>query len=70
MSTNHHHFGLVPAGALVFWQCAEMEKAIKIAQIQKSIIYADSTGADSSGVDNKVSKALFTHSFPLSGPKK
>ena len=35
----------------------------------KSIIYADSTGADSSGVDNKVSKALFTHSFPLSGLK-
>ena len=68
--------------------CAEMEKAIKIAQIQKRpksistkkfatkhrkwpiklwkicIIYADSTGADCSGADNTVSKALFTQSFP------
>ena len=30
---------------------------------------ADSFGADSSGADNKVSKALFTHSFLRSGPK-
>ena len=28
------------------------------------IIYADSTGADCSGADNTVSKALFTQSFP------
>ena len=56
---------------------SEMEKAIKIAQIQKrpknistiSIIYADSTGAGSSGADDTVSKALFAHSFPRSGPK-
>ena len=34
-----------------------------------STIYADSTGADSSGADNTVSIALFTHSFPRSGPK-
>ena len=34
-----------------------------------STIYADSTGADSSGADNKVSIALFTNSFPRSGPK-
>ena len=77
----------------------EMEKAIKIAQIQKrpknistnkfatkqrkwplklwkslqiawtSIIYADSTGADSSGADNTVSKALSMHNFPRSVPK-
>ena len=32
-------------------------------------INADSTGADGSGADNTVSKALFTHSFPRSGPK-
>ena len=30
----------------------------------KGIIYADSSGAD-----NTVSKALFTHSFPPYGPK-
>ena len=35
----------------------------------KGIIYADSTGADSSAAGNTVSKALFTHSFPRSGPK-
>ena len=35
----------------------------------KSIIYADSTGAESSGADDTVSKALFAHSFPRSGPK-
>ena len=45
-------------------------KTMKNLQIAlKSIIYADSTGADSSGADNTVSKALFTHSFPRSGPK-
>ena len=45
-------------------------KTMKNLQIAwTSIIYADSTGADSSGADNKVSKALFTHSFPRSGPK-
>ena len=32
-------------------------------------IYVDSTGADSSGAENTVSIALFTHSFPRSGPK-
>ena len=36
---------------------------------EKSIVYADSTGADSSGADNTVSKALFMHSFPRSVPK-
>ena len=47
-------------------------KTMKNLQISwTSIIYADSTGADSSGADcsgadNKVSKALFTHSFPRS----
>ena len=35
----------------------------------KGIIYADSTGADNSGADNTVSIALYTHSFPRSGPK-
>ena len=35
----------------------------------KGIIYGDSTGADSFGADNTVSKALFTHSFPRSGLK-
>ena len=45
-------------------------KTMKYLQIAwKSIIYADSNGADSSGVDDKVSKALFMHSFPRSGPK-
>ena len=45
-------------------------KTMKNLQIAwKGIIYADSTGADSSGADNKVSKALFTHSFLRSGPK-
>ena len=39
----------------------EMEKAIKIAQIQ--------TGVESSGADDTVSKALFAHSFPRSVPK-
>ena len=32
-------------------------------------IYVDSTGADSSGAENTVSIALFTHSFPRSGPE-
>ena len=36
---------------------------------EKSIIYADSTGVESSGADDTVSKALFVHSFPRSGPK-
>ena len=40
---------------------SEMEKAIKIAQIQ--------TGVESSGADDTVSKALFAHSFPRSVPK-
>ena len=45
-------------------------KTIKNLQLAwKSIIYADCTGADSTGADNKVSKALFMHSFPRSGPK-
>ena len=42
---------------------SDMEKAIKIAQIQ--------TGVESSesGADDTVSKALFAHSFPRSVPK-
>ena len=40
---------------------SDMEKAIKIAQIQ--------TGVESSGADDTVSKALFAHSFPGSVPK-
>ena len=32
-------------------------------------IYVDSTGADSSVAENTVSIALFTHSFPRSGPE-
>ena len=45
-------------------------KTMKNLQIAwKSIIYADSTGGDSSGADNTVGKALFAHSFLRSGPK-
>ena len=45
-------------------------KTMKNLQIAwKGIIYADSTGADISGVDNKVSKALLAHSFPRSVPR-
>ena len=45
-------------------------KTMKNLQIaSKRLIYADSTGADSFGADDTVSEALFTHSFPRSGPK-